>query len=162
MMTVKVKILSRGLSMAAPETTSRPKRILVVDQDEWNRDFLASVIKMLGAELRLASSAKEASETMEETTFDLVITDLKLPESRHLLVHIKNRFPGLPLICMACQRSQMAQLNMLDHPFDIVAKPAKFDEIIRKIRNAMHRMDLKETEDEFRRLKREAFRLFME
>ncbi len=148
--------------MAASETPPRPKRILVVDQDEWSRDFLASVIKMLGAELRLATSAQEASETMEEISFDLVITDLKLPESWHFLVHIKNRFPGLPLICMARQRSQTAQLNMLDHPVEVVPKPANFDEIIRKIRNAMHRMDLKETEDQFRRLKREAFRLFLE
>lgn len=147
--------------MANPETTSKPKRILVIDQDDWSREFLASVIKMLGAEFRTVTSAQEASEVMEEMSFDLVITDLKLPESRHLLVHIQSRFPGMPLICMARQRSHVAQVGFLDE-VEIVSKPPKFDEIIRKIRNAMHRMDLKETEDQFRRLKREAFRLFLE
>jgi DNA-binding NtrC family response regulator len=44
---------------------------------------------------------------------------------------------------------------------DIVYKPLNLDEIIRKIRHALHQKQLRRAEEELRRLKQEALRLFL-
>jgi DNA-binding NtrC family response regulator len=57
-------------------------RILVVDQDDWCREFLSQVIKLCGfGEFHLASSAEEANTLLEQLSFDLIITDLNKPLS---------------------------------------------------------------------------------
>jgi len=44
---------------------------------------------------------------------------------------------------------------------DIVYKPLCLDEIARKIRHAMHQKNLRQAEEELRRMKQEAFRIFL-
>ena len=144
--------------MPSQDAAPKRKRILVIDQDDWSRDFFSSVIKMMGAEFKLVSTVEEANIVIEEMTFDLVITDLRLPESRHLVERCRHRFPTVRILVMAPPRIQPDPFFFLDM-VDLIPKPVNFDDIIRKIRHAMHQMDLQETEEQFRRLKKEAFRL---
>ncbi len=134
-------------------------RILVVDQEDWCREFLSAVIKLVGfEELKLASSVAEALEALAQTPFDLVITDHKLPNFRRLLDDGRSRYPTMRFILMVQQRSQTYQLLYLEH-VDIVFKPLSLDDIVRKIRHAIHQKNLHQSEEELRRLKQEAFRI---
>ena len=136
-------------------------RILVVDQEEWCRAFLSSVIKLLGFEdLTLVNTVPEALAALEEGPFDLVITDHRQPDHQHLLESARLRHPATRFIVMLHQRNLSPQGFYLEQ-VDIVYKPLSMDEITRKIRHAMHQKNLRQTEEELRRMKQQAFRIFL-
>jgi len=133
-------------------------RILVVDQDDWCREFLAQVIKLWDfGEFHLASTVEEALGFLERLAFDLLITDLKLPEYQRFLEECRQRFPGMRLILMVHQRSHAYQIIHLEQT-EIVIKPLSLDEMARKIREAIHSKHRLRVEEEILRLKQEGFR----
>ena len=124
-------------------------RILVVDQEQWCREFLSSVIKLLGYEdLKLVNSVTEALAALDECSYDLVITDHKQPGSQWLLENTRHRHPGTRFIVMMQRRTVQTQQMFYLEQVDIVYKPLSMDEIIRKIRNALHQKQLRRAEDE--------------
>ena len=134
-------------------------RILVVDQDDWCREFLSQVVKLIGfEEFRLAASVEEAMEALQESPFDLVITDFKLPDYNLLLENCRQRFPGTRFILMVHQPNQTQQVTYFEQ-VEIVIKPLSLDEMARKIREAIHLKHRLRVEEEMRRLKTEVFRL---
>ena len=136
-------------------------RILVVDRDDWCRQFLSSVIKLLGfEEFMLVNSVAEALDALQEGAFDLLIADLKFPDYRRLLEDARHRNPTMRFILMVQQRGYTQQLVYLEQ-VDIVYKPLSLDEIARKIRHAIHQKNLRQAEEELRRMKQEALRMFL-
>jgi len=136
-------------------------RILVVDQEDWCRAFLSSVIKLLGIEeFKLVNTVAEALSLLDESPFDLVITDHRQPDYQRLLENARLRHPATRFIIMLHQRTQTHQLFYLEQ-VDIVYKPLVLDEIARKIRHAIHQKNLRQAEEELRRMKQEALRMFL-
>ena len=136
-------------------------RILVVDQEEWCRAFLSSVIKLLGfADFKLVNTVPEALAALEEFPFDLVITDHRQPDHQRLLESARLRHPAIRFIVMLHQRNLASQFVYLEQ-VDIVYKPLSMDEITRKIRHAIHQKNLRQTEEELKRMRQEAFRIFL-
>lgn len=136
-------------------------RILVVDQEEWCRAFLSSVIKLLGIEdFKMVNTVPEALAALDEGPFDLVITDHRQPDHQQLLESARLRHPATRFIVMLHQRNLSSQCFFLEQ-VDIVYKPLSMDEITRKIRHAMHQKNLRQTEEELKRMRQEAFRLFL-
>ena len=136
-------------------------RILVVDQEEWCRAFLSSVIKLLGFEdLKLVNTVPEALAALEECAYDLVITDHRQPDHQQLIENARLRHPATRFIVMLHQRNLSSQLVYFEQ-VDIVYKPLSMDEITRKIRYAMHQKTLRQTEEELKRMRQEAFRIFL-
>ena len=136
-------------------------RILVVDQEEWCREFLTSVLRLLGlAKFKLVNTVPEALSALEETQFDLVITDHRQPDYQRLMESARLRYPATRFIVMLSQRSLSHQFFYLEQ-VDIVYKPLCLDEIARKIRHALRQKQLRQAEEEVRRLKQEAFRIFL-
>jgi DNA-binding NtrC family response regulator len=136
-------------------------RILVVDQEEWCREFLASVIKLLGfEECKLVNTVAEALAALDETPFDLVITDHRQPDYQRLLENARLRYPAIRFIIMMHKRAQGHQLFYLEQ-VDIVYKPLALDEITRKIRHALRQKHLRQAEEQLRRMKQEALRIFL-
>ncbi|MDD2901220.1 MAG: response regulator [Syntrophales bacterium] len=138
---------------------NRRVRILVVDPEDWCRDFLSSVMRLCGfQEYTLVSSVAEALQALEETAFDLLITDFKLTQQQRFLESVRHRDPSMRFIFMLQQRSHTTRLTYLEHA-DYVFKPLVLDEIVRKIRDAIHQKNLHRAEEEIRRLKQTAFRI---
>ena len=136
-------------------------RILVVDQEEWCRAFLSSVIKLLGFEdLTLVNTVPEALAALEEGCFDLVIIDHRQPDHQQFLESARLRHPATRFIVMLHQRNLSTQYFYLEQ-VDIVYKPLSLDEISRKIRHAMHQKNLRQAEEELKRMKQQAFRIFL-
>ena len=136
-------------------------RILVVDQEEWCRAFLSSVIKLLGFEdCTLVNTVPEALAALEEGNFDLVITDHRQPNHQQLLENARLRHPATRFIVMLHQRT-LHQQFFFQEQVDIVYKPLSLDEIARKIRHAMRQKQLHQAEEALRRMKQEAFRIFL-
>jgi DNA-binding NtrC family response regulator len=138
----------------------RRVRILVVDPEDWCRDFLTSVMRLCGLqEFTMAASVTEALQALEESAFDLLITDHHLAEQQRLLENCRNRDPAMRFIVMLQRRSQSPATVYLEHT-DYVFKPLSLDEIVRKIRDAIHQRNLHRAEEEIRRLKQTAFRIW--
>lgn len=57
-----------------------PKKILVVDDEELVTKSLLKFLKNEGYEAAIAKSGKEALEKIKETDFDLIISDVRMPE----------------------------------------------------------------------------------
>ncbi len=55
-------------------------RILVVDDDEANRDVLSRRVRSQGAEVEVAASGKEALAILRERSFDAVLLDVMMPD----------------------------------------------------------------------------------
>ncbi len=134
-------------------------RILVVDKDEWCREFLTQVLKLIGFEdFRLATTVEEALAFLQECTYDLVITDFKLPDFNLLVDNLRQRFPATRFILMVHQRNQTHEITYVEN-MEVVIKPLCLDEMARKIREAIHQKQRFKLEEEMRRLKTEVFRL---
>lgn len=146
--------------MMAEDTVCR-SRILVVDAEDWVREFLTSVIKLCGyEEYTLVNSVAEALEAIEQCPYDLIIIDLKQPQYQRLMEHVHSRHPGTRFIIMMQQRTQVQHIVYYEQ-VDIVFKPLSLDETVRKIRHALRQRQLRHAEEEFRRLKQEALRMFL-
>jgi DNA-binding NtrC family response regulator len=143
------------------EDTVCRSRILVVDQEDWVREFLSSVIRLCGYEdFKLVNSVAEALEVLDQCPFDLIITDLKQPHHQQLLDHVRSHHPSTRFIIMVQQRAQVQHVVYYEQ-VDIVYKPLSLDETVRKIRHALRQKQLRQAEEEFRRLKQEALKIFL-
>jgi DNA-binding NtrC family response regulator len=102
----------------------------------------------------------EALAALDENPFDLVITDQRQPDYQRLLENTRLRFPSTHFIIMLHQRTQTHHFFYMEQ-VDIVYKPLALDEIARKIRHAIHQKTLRQAEEELRRMKQEALRMFL-
>jgi diguanylate cyclase (GGDEF)-like protein/PAS domain S-box-containing protein len=59
---------------------SRPSRLLIVDDNEMNRDMLARRLARKGYVIGLAESAKELLTRVKEDGIDLLLLDIEMPE----------------------------------------------------------------------------------
>ena len=78
-------------------------RILVVDDDAQVRSFLATLLETDGYTVIQADDGKQAQARCQETVFDLVITDLVMPEQEGLeTIHaIRKQWPQLPVVAIS-------------------------------------------------------------
>jgi PAS domain S-box-containing protein len=64
------------LAQASP----RPDKVLVVDDEKAIVEMLGEMLTLLGYQPHLCFSAREGLEKIKETAFDLVMSDLRMPE----------------------------------------------------------------------------------
>lgn len=64
----------------SPTAALDPLRVLVVDDNAINRDFLRGALAERVAELRFAASGHEALDQLADHRFDLVLMDLHMPD----------------------------------------------------------------------------------
>ena len=108
-----------------------PKRLLIVDDEETIRFSLSQAFITANEdyEVSVASSAFEALEKMAELQFDLVITDIMMPEMDgfQLIEEIRKQKPGTPVIVITAygdeekaERSKkLGVIEYIEKPFDI-------------------------------------------
>ena len=71
--------------------------ILYIEDSETNQLVMSAMMARLGVKLALASSAKEGFEALKATAFDVVITDIQMPEYFGLdLLKWIQESPGIP------------------------------------------------------------------
>ena len=79
----------------------RPKRILIVDDDDTFRTALKYVLIKKGFEIVLANGGKEAAEIFRNSRVDAIISDINMPEGNglDLLKFVKESSP-VPFVLM--------------------------------------------------------------
>ncbi|MBF0475538.1 MAG: response regulator [Deltaproteobacteria bacterium] len=122
-------------------------KVLVVD-DEF--DFLETIVKRLQKRKIDATgvgSGLEALKILEETSFDILILDVKMPKMDGIetLKEIKRRWPAVEVIMLTGHASvESGMQGMQLGAFDYVMKPAKLDDLIEKMVQAYERKLLRD------------------
>lgn len=114
--------------------------ILIVEDDITFSLMLTTWLGKKGFVVRSSSSVSDAKRRLGEEAFDLVISDLRLPDSDgiDLLKWLKSTHPSLPLIMMTSYAEiQTAVQAMKLGAADYIAKPLNPDELLGKIKELM-------------------------
>jgi DNA-binding NtrC family response regulator len=115
-------------------------KILVVDDEAPVRDIVKKGLsKMGGYDVEAAQNGLEAIEKMERDVFDLVLTDLKMPEmdGLDLLKTIKGTRPETMVILMTAYGSiETAVEAMKMGANDYITKPVDFNDLLIHISKA--------------------------
>jgi two-component system, NtrC family, response regulator PilR len=130
-------------------------RILVVDDEESIREFLDIMLRKEGYEVTLAEDGQKGMETFKKKNFDLVISDMQMPNATgmDLLKFVKDQAPDtLFMMITAFGTTETAVEAMKIGAYDYITKPFKIDEVRILIANALRSRNL---EFENRTLKNE-------
>ena len=130
-------------------------RILVVDDEESIREFLDIMLRKEGYQVTCVEDGQQAIDTLTKKSFDMVISDLQMPNVTgiELLQHTRNHYPDLLFMMItAFGTTETAVEAMKMGAYDYVTKPFKLDEVRINIANALRSQHL---EIENRVLKKE-------
>jgi DNA-binding NtrC family response regulator len=110
--------------------------ILIVDDEEIIRESLSFILAKEGYSVREAPNGRAAVELMRDNAFDLVLTDLEMPEMKgiELLEYVTNASPEtLVVIITAYGSIDTAIAALRKGAVDYILKPVEFDELLVKI-----------------------------
>ncbi|HLF19888.1 MAG TPA: sigma-54 dependent transcriptional regulator [Bacteroidota bacterium] len=116
------------------------ERILIVDDEKIIRESLAFVIKKEGYHVDEASNGREALKKHEQHPYDIVITDIEMPEMRgiDLLNEVIKKTPQTFVIIITAFGSLETAIEALRKgAYDYVLKPLNFDEILYRIKKLL-------------------------
>jgi DNA-binding NtrC family response regulator len=137
-------------------------RVLVVDDEKPQRDILQMILEAEGYETTSAGNARQALSAVRENAFDVVLTDLKMPDMNGIalleeLIAIQG---GLMVILMTAHGSIGSAVDaMRKGAFHYLTKPLEKDELLLVLRRAMERSNLMHENRMLREQLRDRFRL---
>ncbi|MGA1796126.1 MAG: response regulator [bacterium] len=78
------------------DDTMKKVKILLIDDDEWIRDSLSLFFENEGWHLRALETAEEGIELLKNQTFEVIITDYRLPgmDGLEFFKHIQGSHPN--------------------------------------------------------------------
>ncbi|RPH74122.1 MAG: response regulator, partial [Candidatus Rokuibacteriota bacterium] len=134
---------------AAPTIAAAPEvlRVLVVDDNASLLRFLVSAFSANGCTVTQAATAEQALALIMEQSFDLVISDIKMPglSGLDLLRAVKGKEPGTPVVLITGNPSVNSAVFGLRHgAYDYLPKPfsiREIQELLARIRTDRRRWD---------------------
>ncbi len=139
-------------------TNARPSKLLIVDDNEMNRDMLARRLLRKGYVVSLAENAKELLQRVQEDAVDLVLLDIEMPEISGLdaLQNLRNHYSAaqLPIIMVTAKAQSDDIVKALDlGANDYLTKPVDFPVAVARIGTQLahkHAQEaLKESEERY-------------
>ena len=122
-------------------------RVLVVDDEKSMRELLAITLERQGYEVSVAEDGEVAIQAVRRDGFDVIITDLRMPNADGLQVlrAAKEHTPETVVIVItAVGSTETAVEAMKLGAYDYITKPFKLDEIHVIIRRALERKRLRD------------------
>ena len=127
-------------------------RLLVVEDDATVRDFCMRVLRMNGYSVATAENGRAALARLSEERFDMVLTDLQMPElpGIKLLEHMRQYFSDVDAIAFTAYATvDTARQALKLGAFDYLTKPVSVEDLERTVRKCL----------ELRRIRQEKERL---
>jgi PAS domain S-box-containing protein len=125
----------------------RQSKVLVVDDDQFALRSMAKVLGGESYEVVTAASGSEAIALLRQDTFDLVLTDLKMPEvdGLEVLRRAREMAPQAPVLILTGYASLESAIEALrEGAYDYLVKPCSGDELKLKIARGLERVRLAE------------------
>jgi DNA-binding NtrC family response regulator len=119
--------------------------ILIVDDDQDNRELLAEVLSKTGYATMLANSGEEACEKAESQDFGLIISDIQMGaiSGIELLKWFVKQFPDTPVVLLTAFGSVETAINAMKHgAFDYLMKPVNLSELCVVVERALEHVHL--------------------
>jgi two-component system phosphate regulon response regulator OmpR len=123
-------------------TSSRPDRLLVVDDDARIRDLLRRYLSQEGFEVLLAEDAKAMGRVMQRETVDLIVLDLMLPGEDGLSVcrRLRASNDSTPVIMLTAKGEDVDRIVGLEvGADDYLPKPFNPRELLARIHAVLRR-----------------------
>ncbi len=120
-------------------------KVLVVDDEEVIREILADFLTMEGFYVRTAEDGSDALVELSRDRFDLVLSDLKMPNmgGLELLGAIRKHTPHVVTIIMTGFGTVETAIEaMKQGAYDYVLKPFKVEEVVHTIRRGLEKQRL--------------------
>ncbi|MGF2413958.1 MAG: response regulator [Ferruginibacter sp.] len=118
------------------------KSVLIVNSNIVSASVLAKKLRQWKMQPVVAASSKEALQLINEQSFNLVITEMNLPETNgiQLLANIKNIFPQLPVILLnPLNDVRYKEQHTIAKEITVLSKPLKhhtlFDNVLSSLRS---------------------------
>jgi len=108
------------------------KRILIVDDEENTRIGLAKLLSQEGFEVDSAADGNEALDYMGQQKFNLVISDINMPEMDGLvfLRELSRKFPSTNVIMITAYGGVESYLEAMNlGAYEYLHKPVRLDEL---------------------------------
>lgn len=115
-------------------------RLLVVEDDVEMRDLLRKVLAKEGYRVSVAADGREASVSLSRVRFDLVVTDMLMPDDGglELLRVIRETHPTLPVIIITAFGDWGSYSRALElGAAAFISKPLKMAELLGAIHTAL-------------------------
>jgi DNA-binding NtrC family response regulator len=121
------------------------ERILVVDDEDIIRESLSFILRKEKYEVEEAANGKIAFEMLKESSYDLVITDLEMPEMKGIELLDELRKVNLQtntIVITAYGSMETAIAALRSGASDYILKPVEFDELLIKVKKLFEVRDL--------------------
>jgi signal transduction histidine kinase/CheY-like chemotaxis protein len=134
--TASIYYKQNGEPVIADEMQLKSLKILIADDDEYNRKLLNVILKKWNAEVREARNGKEVIEEVMNNPFDILLIDIRMPEmngieAARLIRNMKNETPIIALTAVTTEEKKQKCVNAGIN--DFLAKPFKEEELFKKI-----------------------------
>lgn len=115
--------------------------ILIVDDEPVIRALCRRLLERWGFQLKLADGCRQAFQRIAETAkFDLLITDMKLPDGSgfDIIAKFREKFPRVPVLVVTGSASEQTRETKLDAwgltEENVLLKPFDMSEFEGKVR----------------------------
>jgi DNA-binding NtrC family response regulator len=115
-------------------------RILIVDDDPYFLRVLSRILSGESFQVTTAEGASQATQILGEKSFDLVISDLRLPDGDGLsiLQEIRKAGSEIPVVILTAYGEVDNYLEAMNAgATEYLNKPVKSDELIAVVRNCL-------------------------
>ena len=122
------------------ESLGTESEVLVVDDEADIRELLELSLIRMGLRVRSAGSIGEAKSLLSERSFDLCLTDMRLPDGDglDLVRHIATQCADLPVAVITAHGSaETAVAALKSGAFDYLTKPLSLDQLRTLIKSAL-------------------------
>lgn len=119
---------------------SAKSQILIVDDEPDIRELLELTLGRMNIETRAAENIDEAHHLLRQFTFDLCLTDMRLPDGNgiDLVRHIQEKHPQLPVAVITAHGNMETAITALKAgAFDFVSKPLDVNDLRNIVRSAL-------------------------
>ncbi len=113
---------------------------LVVDDEPDIRELLEMTLMAMQIDVKTAGTVREAQNLLAKHTFDLCLTDMRLPDGNgiELVGHIQKRYAQMPTAVITAYGSMDTAVQALKAgAFDFVSKPVELQVLRNLIRTAL-------------------------
>ncbi len=131
--------------MLPPRNSNPRARLLIVDDEASMCEFLEIILEKNGYQVSSRQSARAAVKDIDTGTFDLVISDINMPEMSglELLQLIKQKSPSTEVIMITAYASTDTAIQAMKRgAYDYITKPFNNDEILLTIKKALKNSQL--------------------
>jgi DNA-binding NtrC family response regulator len=138
--------ISQEFRLQRKLNVSVPKVLLADDEIAFTRN-IAKLLTRRGCEVSVANDGESALRVIEDSNFDVLILDMKMPGMGGLevLKQIEKRHPSLQVIILTGHATMESAIDGLRHgAFDYTTKPIDIEDLTKRVFQAFERKKARE------------------